>query len=111
MSGVDSSMQKDDELSRILYDKFNKSIISHLNIPGHVNSPRTSKKKDQDKSEYTYDRSTFGLPDDSYLVPNDRSMLRGLNLHNDHGLDESMRDDESQLLNDVSRIKDNTALQ
>lgn len=36
-----------------------------------------------DRSVYTYDRSALGLPDESYMEQNDRSMLRGLNLNND----------------------------
>jgi hypothetical protein len=43
MSGVDSSIQNDDELSRILYDKFNKSIISTLKMPGEIKSTINSK--------------------------------------------------------------------
>jgi hypothetical protein len=33
MSGIDSSMQGDEEVSRILFDKFNKSIVSNLKVP------------------------------------------------------------------------------
>ena len=62
MSGVDSSMVGDEEVSRILYDKFNKSIVSNLK-PQKIKSLRNSKL---DKSAHVYDRSALGLPDESF---------------------------------------------
>lgn len=62
MSGIDSSMQGDEEVSRILFDKFNKSIVSNLR-PTKIQSQRNSKL---DKSANVYDRSVLGLPDESF---------------------------------------------
>lgn len=62
MSGIDSSMHGDEEVSRILFDKFNKSIVSNLK-PTKIQSQRNSKL---DKSANVHDRSALGLPDESF---------------------------------------------
>ena len=80
-SGVDSSIQQDAELSRVMFDQFNKSIISKQ---GGKLGPKYPKG---DKSAMIMDRSSFGLNSQGdksmYQDVNDKSMLRGLNLHND----------------------------